>query len=118
MNRTVNELINSRGFNSEENEIKTKDGYILTPHRIINLFCSKTKPVILQHGILASSKDIVINSPREIWIWTRWKKNESHLNEILTAKVGNNLGFVLSKHVSASATMYFGCPTQEEIFIY
>lgn len=66
-NRNVSEIIRSRGFHAEEYNVVTKDGYILTIQRIVNPlikpdYRSKMKPVILQHGLMSSSVDWVINS--------------------------------------------------------
>jgi lysosomal acid lipase/cholesteryl ester hydrolase len=65
--RSVVEIIRSRGFEAEEHHVTTRDGYILTVQRIINPLVSaeqraKLKPVILQHGLMSSSVDWVINS--------------------------------------------------------
>lgn len=63
--RNVSEIIRSRGFLAEEYDVVTNDGYILTVHRIVNPLVvagSKLKPVILQHGLMSSSVDWVINS--------------------------------------------------------
>uniref|UniRef100_A0A6G1S6G4 Gastric triacylglycerol lipase n=1 Tax=Aceria tosichella TaxID=561515 RepID=A0A6G1S6G4_9ACAR len=65
--RTVAEIIKSRGFEVEEHDVTTRDGYILTVQRIINPLIeegqrAKLKPVILQHGLMSSSVDWVINS--------------------------------------------------------
>lgn len=66
-NRNVSEIIQSRGFQAEEYNVITKDGYILTIQRIINPlikpeYRNKLKPVIMQHGLMSSSVDWVINS--------------------------------------------------------
>ena len=65
--RNVVQIIESRGFKAEEHDVITKDGYILSVQRIINPLVApehraKLKPVILQHGLLSSSVDWVINS--------------------------------------------------------
>src|SRR5690348_5335807 len=64
--RTVPEVISSRGFIPQVHEVTTADGYILTVHRIINPLLVnnglKKKPVILQHGLLCSSSDWVVNN--------------------------------------------------------
>ena len=65
--RNVSEIIKSRGFQAQELDVTTGDGYILTVQRIINPLVepeqrAKLKPVILQHGLLSSSVDWVINS--------------------------------------------------------
>lgn len=65
--RNVSEIIRSRGFEVEEHEVVTKDGYILTIQRIVNPLVdakerANLKPVIMQHGLMSSSVDWVINS--------------------------------------------------------
>lgn len=67
-NRNVTEVIRSRGFQAEEYDVVTRDGYILTIQRIVNPLLSpearkRAKPVIMQHGLMSSSIDFVINSP-------------------------------------------------------
>lgn len=66
-NRNVSQIIQSRGFQAEEYNVITKDGYILTIQRIVNPlvkaeFRRQLKPVIMQHGLMSSSVDWVINS--------------------------------------------------------
>jgi len=97
LNRTTIDLINSRGFKSESHSVQTEDGYILTVHRIINPYCTNTKPVILQHGILASSADFLINSAGEDLEPSLYFESNSLEIEYPNTSVGNNLGFVLSK---------------------
>ena len=86
-NRDTVALIESRGFGIEKHYVTTDDGYILTVFRIIHPDISKEergKPMILQHGLLSSSRDWLINCPG------------GHINE--NRKVpGNNLGFELAK---------------------
>lgn len=48
------------GYPSEVHKIITEDGYILEVHRIAN---PGKQPVILTHGLLASSADWIINGP-------------------------------------------------------
>lgn len=65
--RNVSQIIRSRGFEAEEYDVVTRDGYILTIQRIINPLVKpearrSLKPVILQHGLMSSSVDWVINS--------------------------------------------------------
>lgn len=65
--RDVPEIIRSRGFKVEEHDVITLDGYILTVHRVVNPLVDaarrrRLKPVILQHGLMSSSVDWVINS--------------------------------------------------------
>lgn len=86
--RDTRELIKSRGFDYEEHDIVTQDGYILTTFRIVHpMFLSTnetTRSVILQHGLLSSSRDWLINAPGG--------DASEHLRI-----VGNNLGFELAK---------------------
>ena len=92
-NRGSVELIQSRGFKAETHYVTTYDGYILALHRIVNPdFVNKTKKVVLlQHGLLASSADFILNSPGE-GPDVRLKKGL-----VLTPEVGKNLGFTLSR---------------------
>lgn len=65
--RNVSQIITSRGFIAKEYDVVTKDGYILTIQRIVNPlikedYRDKMKPVIMQHGLMSSSVDWVINS--------------------------------------------------------
>lgn len=87
-NRSTVELIESRGFNSEVHTVTTKDNYMLIVHRIVNPLCQDQRkpPVLLQHGILSSSADWVINSPGG------GINDGPNVNDS-----GNNLGFLLSK---------------------
>ena len=88
--RDVPALIVSRGFKSRKYEVTTKDGYILAVYRIINPFTKRkdAKPVMLQHGIISSGRDWIVNSPG------------GHVKEMFSQNdsvVGNNLGFELAK---------------------
>lgn len=80
------EYIISRQFIPETHEVVTKDGIILTLHRIINPRVTKVSklPVLLMHPLLGSSVDFMYNSPGGV-------SSES------TDFVGNNLAFELSK---------------------
>ena len=79
------ELIESRGFLSEEHDITTKDGYILTCFRIVNPDnSSKKRPVILQHGLFSSSRDWLMASP------------DGYATDT-SNKTGNNIGFELAR---------------------
>ena len=79
------ELILSRGFDYEEHEIETQDGYILTTFRILNDEIEEPKmTVLLVHGILSSSRDWLIAGP------------DGHVKEG-TKVMGSNLGFELAK---------------------
>ena len=56
-------MITDAGFHSEEHQVVTYDGYILTIHRILNpdLGSPHGKPVVLlQHGLLSDSADWII----------------------------------------------------------
>lgn len=84
--RNVSEIIRSRGFIAEEYDVTTKDGYVLTIQRVVNPLVDlahkpKMKPVILQHGLMSSSVDWVINSlhvrPSK---WPIGQKNETDEN--------------------------------------
>jgi hypothetical protein len=65
--RTVPELIQSRGFQCEEYDVTTEDGFILKLHRIVNPLVSRItdfdpKPILLGHGIAAHAGHWLINS--------------------------------------------------------
>lgn len=87
--RNVTEIIKSRGFVAEEYDVVTRDGYILNIQRIVNplvdpSYKAKMKPVILQHGLMSSSVDWVINSlnvrPSK---WPVVNSNEMRDNEVI-----------------------------------
>lgn len=66
----VTQMIHYNGYPSEEYNVTTDDGYILTIQRIPygrqEAYASGPKPVILvQHGLLASSSNWVSNLPNE-----------------------------------------------------
>ena len=87
LKRDVPTLIESRNFKYETHNVTTDDGYILTAHRILSPFPDSTAyPVILQHGLMASGRDFIVNAaggtPEEIATPGR--------------PVGNNLGFELA----------------------
>lgn len=87
--RTIPEYIRSRGFISETHVTTTRDGYILTFHRIIHPHLNRTllkRPIILQHGIISSGIDWLNNAPGGCI--------DEDINGTL---VGNNLGFELAK---------------------
>jgi lysosomal acid lipase/cholesteryl ester hydrolase len=77
--------------------VVTDDGYILALHRIINPLSSEpksqSKPILLQHGLLGSSADFLINTP-QLSSYDNQIYNDIEIN----AEVGNNLGFVLSSN--------------------
>ena len=102
--RTVPEIIESRGFRSESYSVNTEDGYILALHRIINPFAKRhnidTYPVLLAHGIGAHSGHWLINSDdghlepiRDLAGITNGKKGK---NEKTHKQISNNLGFLLA----------------------
>lgn len=113
-NRNVVEIIRSRGFEAEEYDVTTKDGYILTIQRIVNPLIKpedrvRMKPVIMQHGLMSSSVDWVINSLHVRP--TPWPNREAHLSETInfnetdssleigltdTQEHPNSLGFYLA----------------------
>lgn len=70
------QIIARHGYPSESHIIVTEDGYLLQLHRIP---CSKSKkcgpPVFLQHGLLGSSADWVINGNNSLGKYTTqlWK---------------------------------------------
>jgi hypothetical protein len=57
------ELIKNKGYPSEQHDVITNDGYILTIHRIPRQ--NSTKVILLQHGLLDSSSTWVINYPNQ-----------------------------------------------------
>ncbi|VVC24403.1 Partial AB-hydrolase lipase domain,Serine aminopeptidase, S33,Alpha/Beta hydrolase fold [Cinara cedri] len=63
---SVPKIIKRHGYPAETHIVDTKDGYLLEVHRIPygkNAKQSKNFPVLLQHGIVASSADWIINGP-------------------------------------------------------
>ncbi|CAH0561481.1 unnamed protein product [Brassicogethes aeneus] len=59
----VPQIIARHGYPSEAHIVQTKDGYLLTLHRIPGPKSGKRggQPVFLQHGLLGSSADWVVN---------------------------------------------------------
>lgn len=100
---SIEELIRSRGFDVEVHNVLTKDGYILTLHRLVdskeNLglpeeyyhYSTVKKPVLIQHGIFSSSIEFLINSP---------------FLESNNSKAGDNLGFGL--HLTGQYDVWLG----------
>lgn len=77
----VRTIVQSRGFPYEEHFVTTPDGYILAVHRLRKPGLLRyRRPVILQHGVLCTSREFLINSPG------------GFVNESLHV-IGNNLGF-------------------------
>ena len=58
-------VIEQKGFEFQEHTVVTKDGYVLTMHRIYNSTNHDAKPVLLQHGLSDCSEVWVINSPQQ-----------------------------------------------------
>lgn len=87
LERNVQQLIESRGFVCENHFVITEDGYNLTLQRIVNPFLRRnsSKVVLLQHPLVGSAADFLINS------------EGGGINDTRsTDTVGNNLGFELS----------------------
>lgn len=64
------DIIRYHGYKAEEHTVTTVDGYILTIHRITSgknqKVTNSPKPVFfLQHGLLCSSADWVVNPPND-----------------------------------------------------
>lgn len=60
------DLIKSKGYQAEEHQVQTDDGYVLRVHRIPQgrSPVNRIKPVVfLQHGLLDASSSFVINFP-------------------------------------------------------
>lgn len=55
----ITQLIHKYGFESEEHEVETEDGFLLTVFRIPG----EGTPVFLQHGLLGSADEFVIAGP-------------------------------------------------------
>lgn len=49
-------MLRQEKYPAEKHEVKTKDGYILTVHRIPNKKAKNRQPILLMHGIADSSK--------------------------------------------------------------
>lgn len=91
-NRNCTQVIESRGFISETHYVTTKDGYTLRLFRIVNPYNKPSsgnilRPVVLQHGLFAQGTDFLYGSPGG------GPPVDPHNS---SAKIGNNLGFVLS----------------------
>ena len=58
-NASTFDLIKRRGYPAQQHDVITKDGYIITMHRIVQP--NSKKVILLQHGLLDSSSTWVIN---------------------------------------------------------
>ena len=64
--RSFIDLCRHSGFIVERHVVCTEDGYLLTLFRIPRMECNETRntrPVIMQHGLLASSDSFIANDP-------------------------------------------------------
>lgn len=64
--RLTPDVIRSRGFHVEEHFVVTRDNYVLGLHRIVHpkyATGQRLRPVLLQHGFLASSLAWVVAAP-------------------------------------------------------
>lgn len=103
--RDLPAIIASRNFIPETHHVLTGDGYILGLYRIVNPMTVKhrqlqKRPIIIQHGLLCSGVDFVINSPGGDFdpslideVDGLSDSNGSAGNSVV---VGNNLGFALA----------------------
>ena len=86
--KTTPELIRSRGYDVQTHQIETKDGYLLTTFRIVNprrYPDHLVRPVILQHGLMFSSREWLIAEPR------------GHLDAADANKTGSSLALTLAQ---------------------
>ena len=79
----VPDMIRFRGFIPETHQVVTKDCYILQLHRIVHpkLVNQLKKPILLQHGLMGTSADFLMNS----------------VGGRIDDKDNRNLGFYLAK---------------------
>ncbi|CAG2110920.1 unnamed protein product, partial [Medioppia subpectinata] len=91
--RYTAEIIESRGFRTENHYITTEDDYILTVTRIINSHVTDRaglRPVLLQHSFGNSANVWLINSLGKLTRDGQWVEDNND------SPVGNTLGFVLA----------------------
>lgn len=100
---SIEEIIESRGFAAEVHEVITKDGYILTLHRVVNPKLDKPGyPVLLMHGTNGSAEHFLIASEDGYLDENAIKRASSsemdqNSNELLCKEYDNNIGFCLAK---------------------
>ncbi|URE17203.1 Triacylglycerol lipase [Musa troglodytarum] len=93
-------VVSPQGYECQEYEVKTQDGYILTMHRIPQGRgggrAGKRQPVLLQHGVLMDGLTWLLNPPQQslafvladngfdVWIThgrgTRWSRRHESLD--------------------------------------
>ncbi|XP_064971684.1 triacylglycerol lipase 2-like [Musa acuminata AAA Group] len=93
-------VVSPQGYECQEYEVKTQDGYILTMHRIPQGrgggSAGKRQPVLLQHGVLMDGMTWLLNPPQQslafvladngfdVWIThgrgTRWSRRHESLD--------------------------------------
>ncbi|XP_077291619.1 lipase 3-like [Arctopsyche grandis] len=64
----TDQLVEKYGYPSENHEVETEDGYLITMHRIPNGKIPTTGnkiPVLVMHGLTSSSADWVVNGPEQ-----------------------------------------------------
>lgn len=60
--KTIEMIVKGYGFDFEEHQVTTKDGYRLTMHRVRKPNLKKGGPaVFMQHGLMDSSNTFIIN---------------------------------------------------------
>jgi len=59
---TIRDIVENQGLCFQEHKVTTEDGYILTIHRVATDFTQKRTPVFLQHGMISSSENFMLNS--------------------------------------------------------
>ena len=99
--RTSPEMIRARGFECEEHEVRTQDGYILTLHRIKNPAVAagtlkKRRTVLLQHGLMDTSATFLMSTDSG-YTKEAIEDNDDYLTSGDHSKVNSNLGFELAK---------------------
>lgn len=91
--RSIDEIIESRGFKWEEHYIQSSDGYILKTFRIINPYVKdrkSLKPILLHHGFQCSGSVWLVASNG------RLENDGKYVEDDQNGKIGNSLGFVLA----------------------